>query len=106
RMHHCAQGRLGKSRRCRSRKAGGTGGSKNGVSEHVHFFTSIVVSKPQKFRARDLAGIDIVVPKGLLLAGQTETAQPYSNIHLGPLIKVTAPAPAKWNLDQNSPLRS
>jgi len=26
-MHHCAQGRLGKSRRCRSRKAGGTGGS-------------------------------------------------------------------------------
>jgi hypothetical protein len=42
RMHHCAQGRLGKRGRGRrrNRNAGRTCGSKNDFFEHVHFLTS------------------------------------------------------------------
>jgi hypothetical protein len=57
-MHHDAQGRLGHGGRCRNRKAGRTSGSKNGFSEHFHFFTSIVVSNPE-FVARTLIHLPI-----------------------------------------------
>src|SRR5262249_12027886 len=54
RMHHRAQGGLGRRGRRRNRKAGRACGGKNGVSEHVHFLHLHCRVKAPEFLASDL----------------------------------------------------